>query len=748
MASIRNLKDNGGNVFYPLTHERAVKDSNGVSLESKLAGLESKSYVEAWDGASTPVVANIPAGVVVTYNTTTYTGALAASASTVGKIYLVKDGSAYDRYITSQSGSTYSWASNGSTSMDLSGYATTSELNQVREEEIPNIPNLPIIPKIIRGEYIDQDGTIKSSASFKRTDKINVYFIEEIEITAPDGGSSYVCFLDKEMGLVENIRVEQGKSSVPVPGVAFYFICSYSSTATDWQFTVKKFRILGGYKDSYSYLGSNIRLSNYEDLQITQKYGNGSSYVNVDFGGGYIVFIDENGSSGWVGPLQSYTIPSNGYLYYNIKSKSVSVSQTILPLTENALLLECHYGYAISGVLPAMKYQSSQFSYEYNVRPVLRFAYYESISITRNGEASLTVNFGTGNLLYYFYGGSSLKQYFSLPSTDYVVPHNGYLYYNIADNTIEISNSQRFGYTDILLVNCHRGYPVQGWLTEIYVNTKTAREYSYSGPRVTIGQSNAFKVSKWKDIPFQTIMQGCAIYNNLLFVAGTEDSTSKFFIYNVDSGELVAKVANDPSLHYNTMYFSDEFPENGAIPYLYVNEWDGSRRICVYKFANDYTPTLVQTITVSNIDTSIIGSGQMDFGVDLGNKKLYTISYKNDVLETTGNSTIVCEFELLTISETTTINLTNEDVKRTFVLPFIYLRQQCLYENGKIYVLTSENYGYLCVIDVASATITNRIWLGADAKIHALPEVEGLFTYNYNAYVISYGDTGVYRLSF
>lgn len=142
MAQIRNLKDNGGNVFYPLTHERAVKDSNGVSLESKLAGLESKSYIEAWDGASTPVVANIPAGVTVTYNSTSYTGTLAASASTDGKVYLVKNGNDYDRYITSLSGSTYSWVPVGSTQMDLSGYATDEELEQLRENFDDRILNL------------------------------------------------------------------------------------------------------------------------------------------------------------------------------------------------------------------------------------------------------------------------------------------------------------------------------------------------------------------------------------------------------------------------------------------------------------------------------------------------------------------------------------------------------------------------------------------------------------------------------
>lgn len=153
MASIRNLKEPNGSVFYPLTHERAVKDSNGVSLESKLAGLESKSYVEAWDGASTPVVANIPAGVTVTYNTTTYTGTLDASASTIGKIYLVKNGSDYDRYITSQSGNTYSWVPNGSTEMDLLGYATDAELGQLRQDFTADISQL--------GQYVEKPEFVK-----------------------------------------------------------------------------------------------------------------------------------------------------------------------------------------------------------------------------------------------------------------------------------------------------------------------------------------------------------------------------------------------------------------------------------------------------------------------------------------------------------------------------------------------------------------------------------------------------------
>lgn len=138
MANIIPLKDNTGAQFYPQTHEKAVVDSNGVNLQTKLASITTPTYVTAWDGDSTPVVANIPAGVSVTYNTTTYTGTLAASASTANKTYLVSTGTTdnYNRYVTQLNGSTYSWQNIGSTEIDLSDYATEAELSQLEQEAL------------------------------------------------------------------------------------------------------------------------------------------------------------------------------------------------------------------------------------------------------------------------------------------------------------------------------------------------------------------------------------------------------------------------------------------------------------------------------------------------------------------------------------------------------------------------------------------------------------------------------------
>ena len=63
--------------------------NNNSTINSRLGVLEQAiaggvSFIIAWDGASTPQPAKIPAGVKVTYNGTTYTGTLTASSAVPG----------------------------------------------------------------------------------------------------------------------------------------------------------------------------------------------------------------------------------------------------------------------------------------------------------------------------------------------------------------------------------------------------------------------------------------------------------------------------------------------------------------------------------------------------------------------------------------------------------------------------------------------------------------------------------------
>lgn len=86
------------------------------------------SYIMAWNGLSVPVEEEIPAGVIVTYDSVNYTGTLAASASTKGKMFLVARSNSpetKDIYVTVTSNSgAHTWMKVGSTAIDLSGYAT------------------------------------------------------------------------------------------------------------------------------------------------------------------------------------------------------------------------------------------------------------------------------------------------------------------------------------------------------------------------------------------------------------------------------------------------------------------------------------------------------------------------------------------------------------------------------------------------------------------------------------------------
>lgn len=132
MADISQIKLPDGNTY-------DIKDTTARSL---INGI----FVLAWNGAAAPTVVNIPAGIQVTYNSTIYTGTLAANnntnTSTLGKIYLVKsatlpdddDSDIYNEYVTVDNGSganpRYTWEKLGDTRIKLGNIVTNVELDK------------------------------------------------------------------------------------------------------------------------------------------------------------------------------------------------------------------------------------------------------------------------------------------------------------------------------------------------------------------------------------------------------------------------------------------------------------------------------------------------------------------------------------------------------------------------------------------------------------------------------------------
>lgn len=121
-----------GNTYY--IADREIRDVVETLSEAIAGGV---SYVIAWDGTAAPVVANIPAGVVVVYNDTEYTGTLAANSATPGAFYLVKSATQaggaldkYDEYVPVGDSGSKTWEKIGDTQIDLTNVVTGVSLTK------------------------------------------------------------------------------------------------------------------------------------------------------------------------------------------------------------------------------------------------------------------------------------------------------------------------------------------------------------------------------------------------------------------------------------------------------------------------------------------------------------------------------------------------------------------------------------------------------------------------------------------
>lgn len=113
-----------------------IKDA--VARQMISAGV---TFIIAWNGSSAPAAANIPEGVIVTYNNTNTTGTLAASDAVAGAFYLVKSKTSptsetldiYDEYVVvkpiTDDTATWFWEKVGDTQLNLADVVTNVTLN-------------------------------------------------------------------------------------------------------------------------------------------------------------------------------------------------------------------------------------------------------------------------------------------------------------------------------------------------------------------------------------------------------------------------------------------------------------------------------------------------------------------------------------------------------------------------------------------------------------------------------------------
>ena len=120
-----------GNTYF--IADREIRDVVDTLSQTIAGGV---SYNIGWDGTSEPVVGNIPAGVVVTYNGTQYTGTLAANNATPGAFYLIKSATSvdgkdvYDEYVPVGPDGSKAWEKIGDTQISLTDIVTNVTLTK------------------------------------------------------------------------------------------------------------------------------------------------------------------------------------------------------------------------------------------------------------------------------------------------------------------------------------------------------------------------------------------------------------------------------------------------------------------------------------------------------------------------------------------------------------------------------------------------------------------------------------------
>ena len=138
-TKIRYIDDENGNHVFPVTHERAVRDSSNVTLDTKLATFITASvnnltnyYLKSETYTKSEVEALISA--IKQFSYTVASSLPTASSETMYKFYLVPSSdpqtqNVKDEFITVENSGVYTWEQIGSTAIDLSDYVTTTALN-------------------------------------------------------------------------------------------------------------------------------------------------------------------------------------------------------------------------------------------------------------------------------------------------------------------------------------------------------------------------------------------------------------------------------------------------------------------------------------------------------------------------------------------------------------------------------------------------------------------------------------------
>lgn len=209
-------------------------------------------------------------------------------------------------------------------------------------------------------------------------------------------------------------------------------------------------------------------------------------------------------------------------------------------------------------------------------------------------------------------------------------------------------------------------------------------------------------------------IQGCAVYNNYLFVA--DNSLSCIGIYDLTSKTLVNTVSFTPNANYhcnNLNFGTYKYADSDATPCLYISQENLSTHlILVFQVTfngSTFGLNLVQTITMPAPSVGVAPYYPNSM-IDADNGILYVMGYSNNSYNASNsNKLIVLKYELPLPTEGD-ITLTTTSIYAKF--PSITATQGgCIYK-GKFYqAFGATNAGSIVIRSGDMQTFYNRLSL-------------------------------------
>ena len=274
-------------------------------------------------------------------------------------------------------------------------------------------------------------------------------------------------------------------------------------------------------------------------------------------------------------------------------------------------------------------------------------------------------------------------------------------------------------------------------------------DLSYSGERIKI--ENKFTYGYMGSVGLSA-PQSAAVYGDLIF---TFSSSAGFNVRNLTSWKIVGdgNYPTDLVPHANVAFFGTEFYDpNDNFPIVYLNAYNNAGlpkgTLYAFRIANDFTMTLVQTITIGFTTSSIWTDGSGDsrpygnFAADFDYGYLYAYTLKD-----TSNVTRFFKFNLPKLSDGD-VTFAESDILDYWDCDYFRFIQDNFCKDGKIYLLSGYgvegNNGFLRVVNTVSKKEVSRINLNKSlfTKITSFePELITL----YNGDIII-GHSNMYRI--